>query len=198
MNDQMTLNEARDIRQPESEGRVVLHSVVRRRVFVCCFCGTVRPSNWRKHGWGGVWVQIKGQKSHWCCAKCKPEWDVGIHAREVADGMCKCEPPNSIIDRISFEPSGIPSGSLNEIKTTVKYFMRPKIIGMVLALLMTSGCMTGKLNKIVTALGKDPATVHVRVTTIYGAIEFSRTNPSTNTLPHTVSPDGTITVSEHK
>jgi hypothetical protein len=82
--------------KPKTPNRVRSSELVRRRQFVCCFCGKPRPENWRKHGWGGVWVQIKGQKSHWCCADCKADgWEVHEHALLVADQMCKCEPPNA-------------------------------------------------------------------------------------------------------
>ena len=52
--------------------------------------------------------------------------------------------------------------------------------------------------KVVQAMAKDPASVHVRVSTIYGTIDVTRTNPLTNTLAHTISPDGTITVAREK
>jgi hypothetical protein len=69
-------------------------NIPRRRKFICCFCGKKRPANWRKHRWGGVLVQIRGQKSHWCCPECKTEgWDVQEHAVLVAGQICKCEPP---------------------------------------------------------------------------------------------------------
>lgn len=62
---------------------------------------------------------------------------------------------------------------------------------------LSTGCMSTKgLDKVVSALGKDPASVHIRVSSIYGVIEISRTNPGTNGMTHTVSPDGTITVTE--
>lgn len=61
-----------------------------------------------------------------------------------------------------------------------------------IALLLLPGCTS--MSKVVEALGKDPATAHLRVTTIYGTIEVSRTNPQTNTIPHSVSDTGAITV----
>jgi hypothetical protein len=48
--------------------------------------------------------------------------------------------------------------------------------------------------RLATALGKDPASVHVRITTIYGTVEVTRTNPNTNTAPHTIGTDGSIKV----
>ena len=63
-----------------------------------------------------------------------------------------------------------------------------------LALPLMGGCMTNNAAKLAAALAKDPATVHLRVTTIYGVIEFSRTAPLTNSMAHTISPDGTISV----
>lgn len=56
------------------------------------------------------------------------------------------------------------------------------------------GCLTGKLDKVVQALGKDPATTHIRISTIYGVLEVSRANPNSGSPTHTVAPDGTITV----
>lgn len=58
--------------------------------------------------------------------------------------------------------------------------------------LMACGCTTPA--SIVRAMGKDPASVHVKVSTIYGTIEVTRANPSTNTPPHSVSNDGAIKV----
>ena len=68
-----------------------------KRVFGCCFCGTPRPKVWRGKGWFGVLVQARRQRSHWCCPKCKFVWDVVEHARNVADGIYKCEPPRNPI-----------------------------------------------------------------------------------------------------
>lgn len=58
--------------------------------------------------------------------------------------------------------------------------------------LMLCGCMNA--GRLATALGKDPASVHVRITTIYGTVEVTRTNPNTNTAPHTIGTDGSIKV----
>jgi hypothetical protein len=59
-----------------------------------------------------------------------------------------------------------------------------------------SGCLTSKLDKTISALAKDNASAHVRVTSIYGVIEYTRSNPGANTLPHTLGPDGDIKVTE--
>lgn len=59
-------------------------------------------------------------------------------------------------------------------------------------LIAATGC--NSMPKIITALGKDPATVTVRVTTIYGTIYYTRTNPGTNTAPHIIAPDGSVRV----
>ena len=73
--------------------------------------------------------------------------------------------------------------------------MKALILLPVLALpLLLSGCTTSNAAKLAAALAKDPATVHLRVTSIYGVIEFSRTAPTSNSLAHTISPDGTISV----
>jgi hypothetical protein len=60
--------------------------------------------------------------------------------------------------------------------------------------MLLCGCVASRLDKVVAALGKDPATVHIRVSTIYGTVEFTRTAPTTNSAPHTIAPDGTISV----
>lgn len=57
-----------------------------------------------------------------------------------------------------------------------------------------TGCFGPDVAKAIKALGNDPASVHLRVSSVYGVVEFTRTAPKTNSLPHTVSPDGTITV----
>ena len=67
---------------------------------------------------------------------------------------------------------------------------------LVLSLFTTAGCMGPGISKALKELAKDPATVHLRVSSVYGVVEFSRTAPRTNSLPHTISPDGTITVTK--
>ncbi len=64
-----------------------------------------------------------------------------------------------------------------------------------LALLALTGCVgNGGLAKLANSLAKDPATVSVRLTTVYGTLYFTRTNPGTNTLAHTIGPDGQVSV----
>lgn len=58
--------------------------------------------------------------------------------------------------------------------------------------LLSTGC--ANVPSVVRAMAKDPATVHVRVTSVYGTVEVFRTAPTTNSMPHTINPDGTITV----
>jgi len=58
----------------------------------------------------------------------------------------------------------------------------------------TTGCFGPDVAKAMKALGNDPASVHLRVTSIYGVIEVTRTAPRTNSMPHTMKPDGTISV----
>ncbi len=60
------------------------------------------------------------------------------------------------------------------------------------ALCLASGCVN--LAKTVKELAKDPATTHLSVRSIYVTIEVERTNPLTNTLPHSIGKDGAITV----
>ena len=51
-----------------------------------------------------------------------------------------------------------------------------------------------RAGQVARALSKDPASVHVRITTIYGTIEVARTAPGTNSPAHAIGADGTITV----
>jgi hypothetical protein len=60
---------------------------------------------------------------------------------------------------------------------------------------LCSGCFGPDVAKALKSLGNDPATVHMRVTSIYGTVELVRTAPQGDSLAHTVAPDGTITVS---
>lgn len=59
---------------------------------------------------------------------------------------------------------------------------------------LSSGCMTGQTAKAIKALGNDPASFHVTVQSPWGRVDVSRTNPGTNTLPHIIGTDGSITV----
>lgn len=65
-----------------------------------------------------------------------------------------------------------------------------------LVLVLGSGCISPSkdLAATVKALANDPATVNVRITTVYGTVFFTRTAPTTNSLAHTIGPDGTVTV----
>lgn len=45
-----------------------------------------------------------------------------------------------------------------------------------LSLLFLTGCSTANITKLVQALGKDPATVAVQVTSVYGTVTFVRVN----------------------
>ena len=49
------------------------------------------------------------------------------------------------------------------------------------------------MNSLVKSLAKDPATVSLQLTTVYGNLKLVRTNPGTNESV-SVSPDGTVTV----
>ena len=59
--------------------------------------------------------------------------------------------------------------------------------------LAATGCVNSSL---IRALAKDPATAHMRITTIYGTVEISRTNPGTNTAPHAIKADGAIEITK--
>lgn len=65
---------------------------------------------------------------------------------------------------------------------------------LILLPLLLCGCATSNMNKLVKALANDHSTVHVRVNTIYGTLDFTRTNPSTNSLPHSIDPDGRVQI----
>lgn len=67
---------------------------------------------------------------------------------------------------------------------------------MLVALPLLIGCSspTKNLAAVVKELAKDPATVNIRITSIYGTVTFTRTAPSTNSMSHSINPDGTVTV----
>jgi len=75
--------------------------------------------------------------------------------------------------------------------------MKNKILIGAIAVLLC-GCSTGGMAKLAAQLKNDPATVSVRITTIYGNFSLTRLAPNTNTMPHTVSPDGTVTVTDRQ
>lgn len=62
-----------------------------------------------------------------------------------------------------------------------------------LALLVVAlcGCSSTNVSSLVKALAKDPATVSVRIRSIYGSVDFVRVGGATNSV--SISPDGTIT-----
>lgn len=60
----------------------------------------------------------------------------------------------------------------------------------------SAGCVGTRLDRVVAAMGKDPATVHVKISSVYGVVELARTNPRADSLAHVVGPDGTITIKE--
>ena len=67
-------------------------------------------------------------------------------------------------------------------------------IGLILLAATNTGCVSYNLDKVVTAMANDTATVHVKISSVYGIVEVARTNPHTNSLPHSVGPDGTINI----
>lgn len=84
-----------------------------------------------------------------------------------------------------------------KLKPSAKPSTANKALGLLMViggLTLTSGCAGRTTAQVVRALSKDPASLHVRITTIYGTIEVARTAPGTNTPPHAVGADGTITV----
>ena len=67
--------------------------------------------------------------------------------------------------------------------------MKMKILPLMLLPLFLNGCMSGGAAKVITALGKDPASLRARIPTPYGVIELERTAPNSNSPPHIVSAD---------
>jgi hypothetical protein len=71
-----------------------------------------------------------------------------------------------------------------------------KLLTTTLLLIAATGCVsTGGIAKIVTAAGKDPSSVHLRVQSGTVTIEYDRANPQTNGMAHSVS-DGGIKVGQ--
>ncbi len=64
---------------------------------------------------------------------------------------------------------------------------------LLLLLIGLSGCSTTNMSKLVQAAAKDDATVVVKVGSVYGTLNFVRTNPKTNQTV-VVSPDGTVSI----
>lgn len=71
--------------------------------------------------------------------------------------------------------------------------MKTMMIGLLCGALLC-GCVSG--GALVRELAKDPATVSLRVTSVYGTIDYVRTNPGTNTAAHAIGPDGTVRIGE--
>lgn len=72
---------------------------------------------------------------------------------------------------------------------------RTAILAVAAAIAVAStGCAGRTTAQVVRALSKDPASLHVRITSIYGTIEVARTAPGTNSPAHAIGADGTITV----
>ncbi len=59
-------------------------------------------------------------------------------------------------------------------------------------LLLCAGCGTTNITKLTQALAKDPAIVVVKVSSVYGMVNFTRVGSLTNGM--TISPDGTVSV----
>jgi hypothetical protein len=51
-------------------------------------------------------------------------------------------------------------------------------------LLSLTGCTSGGIAKVIKAAANDPASVHLKFGTPWGAAEYDRTNPGTNSRPH--------------
>lgn len=59
-------------------------------------------------------------------------------------------------------------------------------------LILLCGCSSTNVTKLIGALAKDPAIVSVKISSIYGTVNFTRIGGHTNTV--TVTADGTISV----
>lgn len=71
--------------------------------------------------------------------------------------------------------------------------MTIKLAALALLTLLLNGCMTNSASRLINAAAKDPATAHISVKTVYGTLEYDRTNPNQSTLPHSIK-DGEIKV----
>lgn len=70
--------------------------------------------------------------------------------------------------------------------------MKILLLLLLLPLCLLVGCVN--MAKLINAAAKDPASVHLTVKSIYVTVEYDRTNPHTNSAPHTLK-DGVIEVS---
>jgi hypothetical protein len=61
-------------------------------------------------------------------------------------------------------------------------------------LILASGCVASNLAEVVTALGKDPASVCINLSTIYGNLKVARTNISNGDV--TCAADGLVVKSQ--
>lgn len=60
--------------------------------------------------------------------------------------------------------------------------------------LTSSGCMSRQTAAVVKAMGQSNASLSVQIRTIYGTVSVVRVNPDTNSMPHSLNSDGTVTV----
>jgi hypothetical protein len=74
----------------------------------------------------------------------------------------------------------------------IKNYLLMAALTLVLAL--SSGCLASQIKAAGTAFAKDPAAVHMKVTTVYGNVELSRANPMTGTVPYSMTSDGNVVV----
>lgn len=64
--------------------------------------------------------------------------------------------------------------------------MKMKLSLLSAVLVLGLGCASEA--KFVAAMAKDPATSHLRVTTMWGSLEYSRTVPGTNQIDRVFAP----------
>ena len=65
---------------------------------------------------------------------------------------------------------------------------------LLVVLLFANGCASQA--PLIRELAKDPATVQITVTSLYGTISLVRVNPKTNSMAHSINADGSVRVGD--
>lgn len=63
-----------------------------------------------------------------------------------------------------------------------------------LALVAMCGCSSTNMTRLVGQLKNDPSSFLIRQSGWGNNLTIARTNPGTNTLPHSISPDGVMSI----
>ena len=69
-----------------------------------------------------------------------------------------------------------------------------RIILSLAAILLLPGCASVNMVKLIRELKNDPSTAYARIPTPYGTFIFIRSNPTTNSAPILIDPEGKISV----